>query len=124
RSPESPFKTIDYAIGQTVSDRGDIIVVLPGHVQRLGNNQTIDADVDGIVIVGLGTGSRRPKIVYDHATASFDIGANNVTLVNLTFQPSVATVAIGVDVEAGKTGTRLLGLEFLPGEDGAGADEF
>ena len=123
-SPEDALTTIDAAIGKCTAGNADVIIVLPGHVEDLGSGETIDADVAGITIVGLGNGPSRPRIDYNHATASFDIGASGVTLKNLTFRPSVATVAIGVDVEAGVTDTLIQDCEFLPGEAGDGTDEF
>ena len=91
--PDKPVATIDYAVSLCTASVGDIIYVMPGHVESLASAGTIDADVAGITIIGLGNGPNRPRIDYDHATASFDIGANGVTLQNLTFRPSVATVA-------------------------------
>ena len=31
RSPDAPFATIDYAIGQCAANNGDVIYVMPGH---------------------------------------------------------------------------------------------
>lgn len=124
QNPDAPFATIDYAIGQCTASQGDVIYVLPGHNEAVSNGVTIDADVAGISIIGLGQGSLRPRIDFDHANGSIDIGANGVTIKNLTLLPSVATVAIGIDVEAGKTDTLIEDVEVLPGEDGGGTDEF
>jgi len=121
---DAPFATIDYAIGQCTASNGDLILVMPGHVESLGAAATIDADVAGITIVGLGNGPDRPRVDYDAVDASFDIGANGVTIRNITFRPSIAAVVIGIDVEAGVTHTSIIDCEFLPGEAGDGTDEF
>ncbi|HLF02193.1 MAG TPA: right-handed parallel beta-helix repeat-containing protein [Anaerolineales bacterium] len=123
RNPDSPVATIDYAIGLCTANKGDVIYVLPGHNEGLGNAQ-IAVDVDGISIIGLGRGSAAPRIDFDHANASIDISADGCTLRNLRLLPSVTAVLIAVDVVAGATDTLLDGLETLPGEDGAGVDEF
>ena len=78
----------------------------------------------GLTIIGLGTGTRRPRFDFDHANASIDITANDVTLENITLLPSVTAVLIGIDVNAGVTDTVIRNCESLPGEDGAGVDEF
>lgn len=123
QNPDAPFATIDYAIGQCTASRGDVIYVLPGHNEGLGDAQ-IAVDVAGISIIGLGTGGLVPRIDFDHANASIDISANNCRLKNLRLLPSVTTIAIGIDVMAGVTDTVLEDLEVLPGEDGGGVDEF
>ncbi len=124
KNPDVPFATLDYAIGQCTASNGDIIYLMPGHVEDLASGETIDADVAGISIIGLGNGPDRPRIDYNHASATFDIGANGVTIENVTFRPSVATVTIGIDIEAGVTYTTIRDCEALPGEEGDGTDEF
>ena len=122
-TPTSPFATIDYAIGRCAANHGDVIYVMPGHNEGLGDAQ-IAVDVAGVSIIGLGSGSSRPRIDFDHANASIDISANSCTLSNLRLLPSVTDVLIGIDVMAAVTDTTLNDLEALPGEDGAGVDDF
>lgn len=123
RNPDNPFATIDYAIGQCTASQGDVIYVLPGHNEGLGDAQ-IAVDVAGISIIGLGSGGLVPRIDFDHANASIDVSASNVKIKNLRLLPSVTAVAIGIDVNAAVTDTVLEDIEILPGEDGAGTDEF
>ena len=123
QNPDAPFATIDYAIGNCTASQGDVIYVLPGHNEGLGDAQ-IAVDKAGISIVGLGSGGLVPRIDFDHANASIDISANDCKLKNLRLLPSITTVGIGIDVMAAVTDTVLEDLEILPGEDGAGADEF
>lgn len=122
-NPDKPLATIDYAIGLCTANKNDVIYVLPGHNEGLGNAQ-IAVDVAGVSIIGLGHGPTAPRIDYDHANASIDISASGCTIANLRLLPSVTAVAIGIDVMAAVTDTYLIGLESLPGEDGAGVDEF
>ena len=121
--PNFPMSTLDAAIGRCTANKGDIILGYPGHVDSIGNAQ-IDADVAGISIIGLGNGPDRPRIDYDHANASLDIGASGVMVKNWTFRPSVTAVLIGIDVETTITDAQLLDVEALPGEAGDGTDEF
>lgn len=120
---DAPAATIDYAIGLTTANQGDVIYVMEGHNEGLGDAQ-ITVDVAGIAIIGLGRGSSAPRIDFDHANASIDITANGCTLENLRLLPSVTDVLIAVDVAADVTDTLLRNIETLPGEDGAGVDEF
>lgn len=123
RSPTAPFATLDYAVGQCTANQGDVIYLLPGHNENIGNAQ-IDIDVAGVKVIGLGEGTLAPRFDFDHANASIDIGANNVTVENIRLLPSVTAVLIGIDIEAGKTNCTLRRIVSLSGEDGAGVDEF
>lgn len=120
---DEALTTIDAAVALCAADKGDIIYVLPGHVESLGNAQ-IDLDVAGISVIGLGHGSARPRIDYDNANSSINIGANGVILKNITLRPSVTDVLIGIDIVTLITDTLLEDIEALPGEDGAGVDDF
>lgn len=123
RNPDAPVATIDYAIGLCTANKSDVIYVLPGHNEGLANAQ-IAVDVAGVSIIGLGRGADAPRIDFDHANASIDISASGCTLRNLRLLPSVTDVLIGIDVNAAATDTLLDGIVSLPGEDGAGVDEF
>jgi hypothetical protein len=100
-----------------------VIYVLPGHNEGLGDAQ-IDIDKAGVSVIGLGSGTLTPRIDFDHANASIDITANGVTIDNITLLPSVTAVLVAIDVNAAVTNTTLRNIESLPGEDGAGVDEF
>lgn len=123
-SKDAPFASINTAIAACTANQGDVIFVMPGHVESLGSGETIDFDVAGITCIGLGHGVAKPRIDYDHANGAIDIGANSVWLENIQLRPSVTVVAIGIDVEAGVTDTMLKDIEFVPGEAGDGTDEF
>src|SRR4051812_45633389 len=56
QSPDAPFASIDYAIGNCEADRGDLIVVLPGHVETVTGAAGVALDVAGVRIVGIGRG--------------------------------------------------------------------
>src|SRR3990167_4296924 len=59
-----PFSTIDYAIGRCTANRGDIIMVMPGHAENLATAAVIAADVAGIAFVGLGLGTKMPTLSW------------------------------------------------------------
>lgn len=111
-APDAPFKSIDYAVGKCTANKGDVIMVLPGHNEGITTAANIDLDVAGISVIGLGVGSLKPIIDFDAAAASFAVGANNILVKNLRFRTSANTVVVGLDVEAGKTGAQILNCEF------------
>ncbi len=123
RSPLAPFATLDYAVGQCTAGQRDTIYLLPGHNENIANAQ-IDIDIASTRVIGLGRGTLIPRFDFDHANASIDIGANDVLLRNIRLLPSVTDVLIGIDVETLFTDVLIEDVEALPGEDGAGVDDF
>lgn len=93
-----PFSTLDYAIGRCTANRGDIIMLMPGHAENVAAASGITCDVAGVAIVGLGTGTKRPKFSFTAAAATFVISAANCSFYNIEWQANFADVAIGLDV--------------------------
>jgi hypothetical protein len=59
--------TIDGAINKCTANQGDVIFVAEGHTETYTTTGAkFTADVAGITIIGLGTGSNRPTISYGH----------------------------------------------------------
>ena len=63
---ENPFQTIDFAVGRCRANKGDIIFVMPGHVETVTAAAGLDLDVAGITLVGLGNGNLRPFDTRDY----------------------------------------------------------
>lgn len=88
---DSPFSTLDYAVGQCVANRGDIIFVKPGHAETISTAAILVLDVAGIAIVGLGQGSSRPTLTFStNATANIPVTAANITVHNILHKANVA----------------------------------
>lgn len=101
RSPLTPFSSIDAAVGACVANRGDIICVLPGHVETVTAAGGLDLDVAGITIIGYGSGSKRPQINFTTATtADMDVDAANITMVNFLFTGGIDALAGPIDVNS------------------------
>ncbi len=83
---DRPFSTIDYAVGRCAADKGDVIMVKPGHLETVTAAGGIALDVAGISVIGLGTGSKRPQVNFTTAVgASMTVTAANVTVQNILF---------------------------------------
>jgi hypothetical protein len=122
-TPINAFNTIALALAQCVANNGDEIHVMPTHNEGLGNAQ-LTIDKSGVKIIGRKSGTKRARIDFDHANASIDITASNVHIEGLALLPSVTAVLVGIDVNAAVTDTVIRDIMTLPGEDGAGVDEF
>jgi len=96
-----PFASIDYAIGRCTANRGDIIMVMPGHVETVETDGGLALDVAGVAIVGLGSGTLRPVVILDtDADAAITISADNCSIQNIEVRASFADVVNGFDITA------------------------
>jgi len=115
--------TLAGAIALCTANNGDIIYVAQGHNESLTAADAVDLNVAGIIVIGCGQGSDRPRFDFDHADGEFVIGAAAVTVRNLTFMASVTAVTHCIDVENAGDWAVIEDCEFLEGE-AAGTDEF
>lgn len=89
---DQPFSTIDYAIGRCTAGRGDIIFVKSGHAETLSAASAITADIDGVSIVGIGSGASRPTLTFSATDSTMVISAASVTVQNIITVPSIDSV--------------------------------
>lgn len=95
--------TIDAAVNQCTANRNDVIYVAPGHTENISSATALNLDVAGVSIVGLGSGSLRPTLTFDTATAAtIAVSANNVTVENLIFSADFADIAAAVTLTTAK----------------------
>ena len=96
---KNPDVSIESCMARCVADRGDIIMVKPGHVENISAAADLTCDVAGVAIVGSGRGAAQSQIVFDTAdTATVSIGAANVSFVNMWFLANYADVATAISV--------------------------
>jgi hypothetical protein len=97
-SPKKPFATIDYAIGKCTANKGDVIVVMPGHAETISAASGITADVAGVTIVGLGSGTFRPTLTFSATASTIVVSAANVTFTNLRIATGVAELVTAFSI--------------------------
>lgn len=91
---QRPFATVDFAIGQCVASRGDIIAVMPGHAEAYSDATSLNLDVAGVAIVGLGSGSLRPTFTLDtDDTTTIPVSADNIMFYNCKFIANFLSIA-------------------------------
>ncbi len=81
-----PFSTLAYAMTKCVANRGDIILVKPGHAETISSAATFTMAVAGVAVVGLGVGSNRPTLTFTAAAANIPITAANMSISNFLFK--------------------------------------
>lgn len=83
----SPFSTLAGAMTAISADggasRGDILLVKAGHAETVSSSTALTLSVAGVAIIGLGSGSLRPKWTLDTAnTATINVTADNISFTN------------------------------------------
>jgi hypothetical protein len=91
---DSPFSTLEYALSQCVANRGDTIFIKPGHAESVISATSLNFDVAGVSIIGLGTGSKRPTFTFTTAnTATIPVTADNMSVSNCRFVGNFLSIA-------------------------------
>ena len=88
---QTPFATLDYAIGRCTADNFDVIYLLPGHAETITSSSTT-IDVDGVRIIGLGSGSKRPTFTFSTAAATINVSGDNCSIENCRHTAAYADV--------------------------------
>ena len=97
-SPDKPFATLDYAIGQASANNGDIIYVMPGHAESYGSGEGFTADVAGLTVVCLGEGADRPTFTFAATDATCTVTAASFKMTGFLFLVSIDAVVTYVTV--------------------------
>lgn len=83
--------TIDAAIGLCTASGNDQILVLPGHTEAV-TATSLNVDVAGVSIIGLGTGSIKPTLTFAATDSAVNVTAANCKFKNLRIQAAVGDV--------------------------------
>ncbi len=125
---QKPFSTIDYAVGQCQASRGDMILVMPGHIETVSGAAGLALDVAGVAVVGLGVGSLRPKVNLTATASTVTMSAANCSFKNILFTGGIDAVVSMIVVSAADctidncelrdvTGQMTLGILTTAGAD-------
>ena len=99
-SLDTALATIDAAVGKCTASNGDVIFVLPGHVETITGTD-ITVDIAGVSVIGLGKGSLMPQIKHNNAAAEVSIAADNVTWQGIRHSADVTGVKVAIEIENG-----------------------
>lgn len=112
KEPTKALATLDNAIGRCTANKGDIIVLMPGHAETVSSATAINLDVAGITIIGLGRGNDRPTFTLDTATtATLPVSAANITIKNVIFSMNYADIVAVFTLTTAKS-FKVLGCRF------------
>ena len=101
QNPDEPFLTLHYANTQATDSVGDVIYLMPGHVETVVNAALLVLDCIGLTVRGLGEGALQPMIqVTTEVLADIDINAASITIEDVHFQAGVQDIVAMIDVNA------------------------
>ena len=103
KTPDRPLATIAAAVALCAANRGDKIILLPGHAETVTAALGINLNVAGISVIADPTavGSLRPTITLTTAnTATIGITAANVVLSGVLIVGNFLNIAAAIDVTA------------------------
>ncbi len=104
-----PFATILYAQTKCVANRGDVILVGPGHAETIADAATLTLNKAGTAIIGIGNGSLRPTLTFSTAnTANIPITARNMAIKNILFVANFLDIASFMTATSTNTPTDLI----------------
>jgi len=113
QDPDSPFATLDYAVGNCTANNGDVIYLMPGHAESISSATDCVLDVAGIKVIGLGWGGDRPTLTIDTATtALISIEAASVWLENLLIVSNFLNIATAITITAAGDNCTLKNIEM------------
>jgi hypothetical protein len=109
RNPDRPFATIAYAVTQVRASKGDVVVIMPAHVETVATAGALTFSVAGVTYWGLGAGASRPKINLTATAATVVVSAASNTFINLLFTGGIDAIVTPILVQAADC--RFIGLE-------------
>jgi len=103
KTPDRPLATIAQAVSLCTANRGDKIILMPGHAETITAAGGIALSTAGISVIAdpNAVGSLRPTITYTTAnTATMTITAANVVVSGVLFIGNFLNIAAAIDVTA------------------------
>jgi len=101
RTPEDPFATLSYAAGRCTANAGDVIYLMPGHVEVITGTPDLTMTIAGVKVFGCGSGTIQPIIRFTTAIgAELNVDAADIVFENVNFQAGVADLTAPIDVNA------------------------
>lgn len=102
--PSSPKASINGAIAAARADKGDVIIVMPGHAETVTASSMTLSKAD-IKIVCLGNGRNAPIFTHNAAASTIDVTAADVSWYGGIFEATKLDVASAFTTAAAKNFT-------------------
>ena len=119
KSPDAPLASLAlaYSLDVLTANNGDIVYLMPGHVENVIGAATIACDIAGVTVIGLGSGASKPTITFTTIdSATMTMAAASTTIKNVRFVCDIDAMVVGIPVTAADI--TFINCDFLDlGED-------
>lgn len=111
--------TLNAALRLCRANRGDVVMVLPGHTENISVADQMSNLVAGTRVIGLGNGAARPTFTWTAATSTLLLDVANVTIENciMNMDPGTGTVNVAAPITVSAAGCRIIGCQIRMGTD-------
>lgn len=93
KSPSKALATLANAAARCTANKGDIIVLMPGHAESISSSTSLTLSTAGVTVIGVGLGAARPTLTFTTAaTATINVTANSVAFKNVLFVANFADI--------------------------------
>jgi hypothetical protein len=87
---DSAYTTLDEAVAAALAD--DLILIAPGHTETVASAADIAVAANGVTIIGLGRGNRRPTFTWTATAATWTVTGSGVTIANIRVSAAIDEV--------------------------------
>lgn len=95
-----PVATVDKALAKCTANKGDVIIVMPGHTETVASVGALTFDVAGVTLVGIGNGSLRPTFTLSATASTIAVTAADTRINNIIITGSIAELVTVFNVTA------------------------
>lgn len=93
QNPDAPCATLAYALANLVAASvGDVVYVMPGHVETIAAAAGIALSKSGVSVIGLGMGNLRPTFTWSAAASTWTVAGANALIKNIRCTSTIAAV--------------------------------
>ena len=112
--------TLNQGLAECRSGKGDTVLVLPGHTEDISSADQMSNLVAGTQIVGLGSGTNRPRFTWTTATSTFLFDVDDVSITNCTLKLACSSnggVTVAAPITVSGNGCSIDGCDIRWGDD-------
>lgn len=106
------FNTLSAALLNTVANRGDVVLVLPGHAENIANTTMLTNLKAGVKIAAADRSAAPPTFTFSAAAGSWLLDDAGVTLEGLRFDLTGAGAAVTRGLYVTAADVRINGCQF------------
>lgn len=99
--PVAPKATLAGAVAAATANNGDIVVVMPGHVETVSTAAYLTVSKAGLRFIGLGEGAKRPTFTWNATASQIIVSGANTAFDNMRFDfTGIDAVVAAVSITA------------------------